>query len=155
MAMHGAGEEGVSHTWSRSSKMWDHFWIIFHTRGILQMEPWLLQQEGFCAGTIIAQNSSSSSVFMWWKLCLSCYKMISVKAKYHQGVELYQHSRSVVISICSESASVSTFLAAVTCSGLGLTASCHHHQYRQCCQCGEVTLWGTNIMEVRCNHLVA
>lgn len=43
-----------------------------------------------------------------------------------------QHSLSVVISVCRKTTSLSSFPSAVTCSELGLTASCPHHQFRQC-----------------------
>lgn len=69
--------------------------------------------------------------------CISCNKKSTAKANYHCDLQANQHSLCVVISICRESASVSSFPVAVTCSGLRLTASCHHCQFIQCRR-----LWG-------------
>lgn len=108
------------------------FWIISRTRGMSQMESRLAVV--FCnqdAGRKSVDNRKIDCARAV-QSCYSCYKMSTVKAKYHCYLQPDQHSLSVVISICGESASVSSFAEAVTCSRLGLTASCPHHQFRQC-----------------------
>lgn len=121
------------------------FWIISRTHGISQMESQLdvcfvtSEQAGkeiiIRRKVVILQCAQAES-------CFSCNKMRSVRGKYYCILLPDQHSLSVVISICCESASVSSSAAPVTCFGLGLKASCPHHQFRQCRRCGDVRLWG-------------
>lgn len=75
-----------------------------------------------------------STVHKPCKAVCSCYeeKKSTIKAKYRYDLHPNQHCHSVVISVCHDSASVSSFSVAVTCFGPGIPDSCPYHQFRQC-----------------------
>lgn len=116
------------------------FWIISHARGMSQMGSRLAVV--FCNQDAGRKSIDNRKIYSAQAVqsCISCKKKSSSIITIFFVIFF-----SVVISICRESASVSSFPAAVTCSGLGLTASCPHHQFRQCRR-----LWGGEALGQMC-----
>lgn len=107
------------------------FWIMSRTRGMPQMgslSSGILQPE--CRQEKYGMIEKSTVHKPRKAVCSCSKKKKTTKAKYRYNLQAIQHCRSVVISVCHDSASVSSFSGVVTCSGPGIQASCPYHQFR-------------------------